>query len=184
MSIENVKRLSPTETAERYSYAKELLAEENTKAETHPLLTSSNRSFMSNIITSGTLNDKVSALTLMFRESPLHGIKTLDTLMNMGRKKGRNEAVMAVTSVKDLFIGSVLPDRKLIYFADRPLASEDVKDIHLLLWIFEDHLKKTYLEFLKLIEVSFCSTKKKRERNTKHHIFIILLYFRNLPVIH
>lgn len=107
---------------------------------------------MSNIITSGTLNDKVSALTLMIRESPLHGIKTLDTLMAMGRKKGRNESVMAVTSLKDLFMGSVLPDRKLIYFADRPLGSKDVTDLHLLLWVFEDHLKKTYLEFLRLIE--------------------------------
>ncbi|RCH95260.1 hypothetical protein CU098_005849 [Rhizopus stolonifer] len=152
ISLENVKRLSPVETSEKYAFAKELLTEENTKAEKHPLLTSSNRSFMSNIITSGTLNDKVSALTLMFRESPLHGVKTLDTLMSMSRKKGRNEAVMAVTSLKDLFIGSVLPDRKLVYFADRPLASKDVTDLHLLLWIFEDHLKKTYLEFLKLIE--------------------------------
>jgi ribosome biogenesis protein MAK21 len=74
--------------------------------------------------------------------------------MSMGRKKGRNECVMAVTSMKDLFIGSVLPDRKLIYFADRPLASKDVTDLHLLLWVFEDHLKKTFLEYIKLIEVS------------------------------
>lgn len=124
---------------------------------------------MSNIITSGTLNDKVSALTLMFRESPLHGIKTLDTLMAMGRKKGRNESVMAVTSLKDLFIGSVLPDRKMIYFADRPLASKDVTELHLLLWVFEDHLKKTYLEFLQLIEVSFffCVMYKKWVWNNK-----------------
>lgn len=154
VSVENVQRLSPVETSEKYGYAKQLLQEENTKAETHPMLTSSNRSFMSNIITSGTLNDKVSALTLMFRESPIHGIKTLDTLMSMGRKKGRNEAVMAVTSLKDLLIGSVLPDRKLIYFADRPLASKQVTDLHLLVWIFEDHLKKTFLEFIRLIEVS------------------------------
>ncbi|KAG1501400.1 hypothetical protein G6F47_004900 [Rhizopus delemar] len=152
VSVENVQRLSPVETSEKYGYAKQLLQEENTKAETHPMLTSSNRSFMSNIITSGTLNDKVSALTLMFRESPIHGIKTLDTLMSMGRKKGRNEAVMAVTSLKDLLIGSVLPDRKLIYFADRPLASKQVTDLHLLVWIFEDHLKKTFLEFIRLIE--------------------------------
>jgi ribosome biogenesis protein MAK21 len=146
--------LAPTELAEKYGYARSLLGEENAKAEKHPLLTSSNHSFMSNIITSGTLNDKVSALTLMFRESPLHEVKTLDTLMSMGRKKGRNECVMAVTSMKDLFIGSVLPDRKLIYFADRPLASKDVTDLHLLLWVFEDHLKKTFLEYIKLIEVS------------------------------
>lgn len=107
---------------------------------------------MSNIIQSGTLNDKVSALTLMFRESPLHGIKTLDTLISMSRKKGRNEAVMAITSLKDLFIGSVLPDRKLIYFADRPLAAKEVSDTHLLVWAFEDYLKKTFLEYLRIIE--------------------------------
>ncbi|KAI9483678.1 MAG: CBF/Mak21 family-domain-containing protein [Benjaminiella poitrasii] len=152
VSIENVQRLSPAETADKLTYAKQLLNEENIKAEKHPLLTSSNRSFMSNIITSGTLNDKVSALTLMIRESPLHAIKTLDSLMAMGRKKGRNEAVMAMNSLKDLFMGSVLPDRKLIYFADRPLASDDVQDSHLLLWAFEDHLKKTYLEYLKMME--------------------------------
>ncbi|RCI00884.1 hypothetical protein CU098_003617, partial [Rhizopus stolonifer] len=141
-------------TSERYGYAKRLLEQENINAETHPLLTSSNRSFMSNIITSGTLNDKVSALTLMLRESPIHGIKTLDMLMAMGRKKGRNEAVMAVTSLKDLLTGSVLPDRKLIYFADRPLAAEQVTDVHLMVWVFEDHLKKTFLEYIQLIEAS------------------------------
>lgn len=75
-------------------------------------------------------------------------------LMAMGRKKGRNEAVMAVTSLKDLLTGSVLPDRKLIYFADRPLAAEQVTDVHLMVWVFEDHLKKTFLEYIQLIEAS------------------------------
>ncbi|KAL0073542.1 hypothetical protein F4703DRAFT_1897086 [Phycomyces blakesleeanus] len=108
---------------------------------------------MSNILTSGTLNDKVSALTLLIQESPLHGVKTLDAMMAMTKKKGRKEAVMAVQSLKDLFVGSVLPDRKLIYFNDRPLGAENVQDEHLLLWAFEDHLKKTYFEFVQQIEL-------------------------------
>ncbi|KAI8983765.1 CBF/Mak21 family-domain-containing protein [Pilobolus umbonatus] len=152
ISIKDVQRLSDLETSKKYHYARELLENENANAENHPLLTSSNRKFMANIITSGTLNDKVSALTLMLRESPIHGMKTMETLMSMCKKKGKNESVMAVTSLKDLFVGSVLPDRKLIYFADRPLAAKEVTDLHLLIWAFEDHLKKTFLEFIQLVE--------------------------------
>ncbi|KAI9031685.1 CBF/Mak21 family-domain-containing protein [Phycomyces nitens] len=146
-------RLTNTEMAEKYSYARELLLQENERGEKHSVLSSSDRNFMSNILTSGTLNDKVSALTLLIQESPLHGVKTLDAMMAMTKKKGRKEAVMAVQSLKDLFVGSVLPDRKLIYFNDRPLGAENVQDEHLLLWAFEDHLKKTYFEFVQQIEL-------------------------------
>ncbi|KAI9306051.1 CBF/Mak21 family-domain-containing protein [Cunninghamella echinulata] len=107
---------------------------------------------MSNIMQSGTLQDKVSALTLLVQESPLHALKTMDTMMSMTKKKGRKEANLAIISLKDLFIGSVLPDRKLVYFADRPLKHNEVTDRHLLLWYFEDFLKKYYFEFIQQIE--------------------------------
>ncbi|KAF7724874.1 hypothetical protein EC973_000587 [Apophysomyces ossiformis] len=152
VSIKNAKKLSNVEIASKYSYARELLSQENGNAEKHSSLSSSDRTFMSNILTSGTLNDKISALTLLVQESPLHAIKTLDTLMSMTKKKGRKEAVMAIESLKDLFTGSVLPNRKLLYFADQPLGSRDVQDQHLLLWAFEDHLKRTYFEFVQQLE--------------------------------
>lgn len=137
---------------DKISHAKKLLKEENEKVDLRSRLSSSDRSFVSNILTSGTLSDKVSALTLLVQESPLHSLKTLDTLMTMAKKKSRKEALMAVESLKDLFIGSVLPDRKLIYIVDRPLGSPEVEDRHLALWRFEDHLKKYYFQYIQQLE--------------------------------
>ncbi|KAM3589087.1 RNA-binding ribosome biosynthesis protein mak21 [Umbelopsis sp. WA50703] len=146
------KSLIDTEVSAKYQRATELLDQENTAAESHPSLTSSDRSFLSDILKSGTLNDKVSALTLLVQESPIHALRTMDTLMGMSKKKSRKEAVQAITSLKDLFIGSVLPDRKLIYFRDRPLWDKGIKDEHLIVWAYEDFLKKYYFEFLQTIE--------------------------------
>ncbi|KAJ2959837.1 hypothetical protein NQZ79_g4760 [Umbelopsis isabellina] len=146
------RSLSDTEISARYQRATELLDQENAAAESHPSLTSSDRSFLSDILKSGTLNDKVSALTLLVQESPIHALRTMDTLMSMSKKKSRKEAVQAITSLKDLFIGSVLPDRKLIYFRDRPLWDKGIKDEHLIVWAYEDFLKKYYFEFLQTIE--------------------------------
>ena len=149
----NDKELSIDEIAEKKSYAKSLLKQENEKVDMTTRLSTSDRNFVSNIMTSGTLTDRVSALTLLIQESPLHSLKTFDTLLTMTKKKGRQEAVMALQSLKDLFAGSVLPDRKLIYFADRPLGNASVDDRHLLLWYFEDHLKKFYFQVVQQIEV-------------------------------
>lgn len=145
--------LSDTQVTSKYEHARQLLDQENAAAESHPSLSSSDRSFLSDILKSGTLNDKVSALTLLVQESPIHALRTMDTLMSMSKKKSRKEAVQAITSLKDLFIGSVLPDRKLIYFRDRPIWDKGVKDEHLVVWAYEDFLKKYFFEFLQTIEV-------------------------------
>ncbi|KAG2184086.1 hypothetical protein INT44_009101 [Umbelopsis vinacea] len=144
--------MSDTQVSAKYQHARELLDKENAAAESHPSLSTSDRSFLSDILKSGTLNDKVSALTLLVQESPIHGLRTMDTLMGMSKKKSRKEAVQAITSLKDLFIGSVLPDRKLIYFRDRPLWDKGIQDEHLIVWAYEDFLKKYYFEFLQTVE--------------------------------
>lgn len=148
-------QLSAEKIAEKKSYAKQLLKKENELVDLTGALSTSDRNFVSNILASGTLNDKVSALTLLVQESPVHSLKTMDTMLAMSKKKGRKEAVMALESLKDLFLGSVLPDRKLKYFADQPLAAHGVKDKHLVLWYFEDHLKKYYFQLVQQIEVCF-----------------------------
>ncbi|ORX44109.1 CBF-domain-containing protein [Hesseltinella vesiculosa] len=144
--------LSAAAVAAKLTEARALLDKENEQAGRHEALSSSDRKFMANIMQSGTLNDKVSALTLLIQESPLHGLKPLDTLIGMSKKKGRKEANMAVQSLKDLFVGSALPDRKLVYFAEQPLHHPNVTDTHLLLWAFEDFLKKYYFDFIQQVE--------------------------------
>ncbi|PVV03026.1 hypothetical protein BB560_002500 [Smittium megazygosporum] len=114
--------------------------------------TSNDMDFVSSILKSGTLSDKISALTLLSQESPIHNIDSIKTLMSMARKKHRREALLAVSSLKDLFINNILPDRKLVYYADRPWGAPNINPRYYILWIFEDFLKKTYFELIKIIE--------------------------------
>ena len=67
-------------------------------------------------------------------------------------KKARREAILGMDSMKDLFINSILPDRKLKYFRDQPITAKGVTDKHLVLWFFEDSIKKLYFEFLQALE--------------------------------
>jgi ribosome biogenesis protein MAK21 len=102
-----------TTLAQKTTQAQRLLEEENTRYDENPNLSSSDKNFVSTIMSSGTLNDRVSALTLLVQESPLHTTKSLEKLMAMAEKKSRTESVKSIESLKDLFIGGMLPDRKL-----------------------------------------------------------------------
>jgi ribosome biogenesis protein MAK21 len=61
---------------------------------------------MQTILKSGTLTDRVSALSLAIQESPIHNCRFLDILLNMAKKKSRREAVLAVDAMKDLMLGT------------------------------------------------------------------------------
>lgn len=120
-------------------------------------ITSSDRQFLSTIMTSGTQSDKLSALTLSVTSSPLHCQKQLEALLNMARKKSRNEAVQAVAALKDLLLGNLLPDRKLLFFSKQPGATSSATDVELILYTFEDWLKGWYFQVLQVIEVHHAS---------------------------
>lgn len=127
--------------------------------------------FMSSIMSAGTMEDKVSALTLLVQESPLHTMKAFDQLLGLSRKKSRSAAMLALAALKDLLGQGVLlpPDRKLKPFARQPgLISAlqgkgaqwkkgeqlpgALQKLHLIAWAYEDWLKKQYFEMLKIIE--------------------------------
>lgn len=132
---------------------------------------SSSHKFLSTIMSSGTLEDKISALTLLVQESPLHTMKAFENLLGLSKKRSRNQALMAVAALKDLLgVGAVLPsDRRLRAFARQPALvraleghqtiwrtgtplPKGVEKIHLVTWAFEDWLKKQYFELLKILE--------------------------------
>lgn len=88
--------------------------------EIHTFETSSSTSevsFLTKIISSGTLSDRLSALTLLVQGSPLHNIKALDTLRTMTErgkgKGGREESLKALRCIVDWWIGGGVPNRKL-----------------------------------------------------------------------
>ncbi|KXT13780.1 hypothetical protein AC579_6595 [Pseudocercospora musae] len=164
--------LPPQHTVdELYQYATALLEAENKAYNDSHLAGSSSHKFLSTIMTSGTLEDKISALTLLVQESPLHTMKAFENLLGLSKKKSRNQALQALAALKDLLAqGVVLPgDRKLRAFAKQPalLAAlqgkfsrwqrgdglpNALQKTHLLVWAFEDWLKKRYFELLGVLE--------------------------------
>lgn len=127
-------------------------------------------------MSSGTLTDKVSALTLAVQESPVHNIRAFDALMSLASKKSRGQALGAIGALVDLLgPGTLLPaDRRLRTFqtqpglvgtlqrtpaatwtSDKPLPGK-ITSSHLIAWIYEDWLKETYFRIIQLLE-SWCS---------------------------
>ncbi|KAI4126062.1 MAG: hypothetical protein LQ338_003950 [Usnochroma carphineum] len=165
-----VVALPPDLITRVHEYAKSLLDAENERYASQTGSANSAQQFYSTIMSSGTLSDKISALTLSVQESPLHNVRALEALVGLARKRSRGQAVEVLGALKDLFgIGSVLPaDRKLRTFAAQPdllaafaskmkWTSDDdlpksLTRAHLALWAFEDWLKALFFEILKILE--------------------------------
>ncbi|KAJ3410927.1 hypothetical protein HDV05_003020 [Chytridiales sp. JEL 0842] len=137
-----------------YEKAKEMYEAEVKRYEQRKDMSKSDKSFLSTVLTSGTTTDKISALTLLIQESPLHTLPLLrDHLLPMTRKKARREALLALDAVKDLATTGLLPPtRKLIYFRDRNLFHPSITPRHLIQFFFEDSLKKTFFTLLQTLE--------------------------------
>ncbi|KAK6529280.1 hypothetical protein TWF281_008458 [Arthrobotrys megalospora] len=159
------ENLTPFAISSLHTRGKDLLTAENSSYMTNNLKKDTNLQFLSQIMTSGTVEDKISALTIVCTDSPLHTTKTLESLLNLAKKKSRNQTIGSLTAIKDLFAnGSILPsDRKLRPFAKQPLGellayekskgADQIFKAYLLLWTFEDWIKDFYFEVLKTMEI-------------------------------
>ncbi|KAL9101899.1 MAG: hypothetical protein Q9163_002894 [Psora crenata] len=166
------RRALPLELIDRlHTHAKALLEKENLMYKDMQRSTSSSHQFYSTIMSSGTLSDKIGALTLSVQESPLHNMEALEKLVGLARKRSRAQSVEVLGALKDLFgPGNLLPsDRKLRAFAAQPALSTlfsaqgikwtigkplptPMEQSHLLLWAYEDWLKSTFFEIVRIIE--------------------------------
>ena len=154
-----------------YIHARALLENENVQYAKSNRSATSAHQFYSTIMSTGTLSDKISALTLSVQESPVHNMKALESLVGLASKRSRGQAVEVLGALKDLFgPGHLLPsDRKLRTFASQPALCtafdptdfhwtsgdplpKEVKETHLISWAYEDWLKSTFFEVLKIIE--------------------------------
>ncbi|KYK55957.1 CCAAT-box-binding transcription factor [Drechmeria coniospora] len=157
------------------NHARELLEQDAAKYRTS-IFASSSHKFLSTIMSSGTLTDKVSALTLAIQESPVHNIRATDALIALASKKSRAQAIGAIGALVDLLgPGTLLPsDRRLRPFHSQPgllgtLQKTSVRSwnpsqplpgkvtgAHLIAWMYEDWLKETYFKIIQLLE-AWCS---------------------------
>ncbi|RGP73636.1 hypothetical protein FLONG3_6286 [Fusarium longipes] len=156
-------------------HAQALLEQDATQYRTSVFAQSSHK-FLSTIMSSGTLSDKVSALTLAVQESPVHNIRAFDALMSLASKKSRGQALGAIGALVDLLgPGSLLPsDRRLRTFHDQPgligtlqrnpgkpwapgnSLPGKITPAHLIVWVYEDWLKTTYFKLIQVLE-QLCS---------------------------
>ncbi|AMD18714.1 HBL188Wp [Eremothecium sinecaudum] len=143
--------LKPEQIEKLYERAKLALETDNSTYYEEFTKNSSQRKFMSQILSEGTLNDKISAITLLIQESPLHNTKSIDTMLGFCSKKSRNSALQALNAIKDLLLNGLLPDRKLKYFKQQNLSNMLNKRTLAVLY-FEDYLKKTFFKILEIME--------------------------------
>ena len=77
----------------------------------------SDSQFLQKVLQSGTLSDRLSAMTLLVQGSPVHNIKSLESLKSMAErgkgKGGREESLKALRCIIDWWVGGGVPDRKL-----------------------------------------------------------------------
>ena len=85
------------------------------------------------------------------------GGSSKDDAKGKGKGKGsagsRDERLKAARAIVDWWVGGGSPTRKLKYFRDQPLLHPGVTNKHLLVWYFEDWLKKYFFSLLQVLEV-------------------------------
>ena len=167
---DNITTLAPSIDGLR-EYGRTLL-EQDGAVYAASFLASSSHKLLGTIMSSGTIADKVSALTLAVRESPLHNTRAFESLLSLAHKKSRGQAIYALEAIVDLFgPGDVLPaSRRLKVFRNQPgllgalqrargrgwkqgdRLPEGITNPHLIFWVFEDWLKTTYFQIIQLLE--------------------------------
>ncbi|KAL2336371.1 hypothetical protein Fmac_010817 [Flemingia macrophylla] len=105
---------------------------------------------------SGTAADKVSAFAVLVGDNPVANLRSLDALLGMVTSKvGKRHALTGFEALQELFIASLLPDRKLKTLMQRPLNHiPETKDGYslLLFWYWEECLKQRYERFVVALE--------------------------------
>ncbi|XP_065855876.1 protein SLOW WALKER 2 [Euphorbia lathyris] len=105
---------------------------------------------------SGTAADKVSAFSVLVGDNCVANLRSLDALLGMVTSKvGKRHALTGFEALKELFISSMLPDRKLKTLLQQPVDTlPETKDGYslLLFWYWEDCLKTRYERFVFALE--------------------------------
>eukprot|EP00928_Gymnodinium_smaydae_P028346 TRINITY_DN21632_c0_g1_i1.p1 TRINITY_DN21632_c0_g1~~TRINITY_DN21632_c0_g1_i1.p1 ORF type:complete len:854 (-),score=254.54 TRINITY_DN21632_c0_g1_i1:103-2379(-) len=102
------------------------------------------------------MGDRVASLTMLIQVCPVLGTGHIKSLLNMASRFGRGDVAMAVDALKDLFVGTLLPDRKLRSLSQMEPCSEKRLGTAAFLErcvvaYFEDYLKLTFAAFVQLL---------------------------------
>ncbi len=102
----------------------------------------------------GTIQDKISSLSMIIQKEPLKSITYLSTMINLAKKKNRKQAEASIGALRDLFTqhGLLKDDHKLYTFSKNPSLQgkkeSDIKDKDLIEAYYEHHIKDLYNQFV------------------------------------
>lgn len=121
-----------------------------------------NSNWMRTVVSSGTLADRMAAMTVLIQDAPVHTLEHVENLVAMMKKKGsRRMGLMALDTLRELLLSDLLPEqRKLRPFDQRPFdqleerasGNRDARDRRLVLWYFEHLLKHHVAEFVEALD--------------------------------
>lgn len=135
-----------------------LVAEESAAAAALGRRQGTDAQWLRQVRRAGTTADRVAAASVMVQDGALTQLAALDTLLGMAAKRGGARAVVGATldALAELFATVLLPDRRLRFFEQQPLAAltPGVRgdDLALLYLHFEDCMKKRYARFVDALE--------------------------------
>jgi len=104
----------------------------------------------------GTAGDRVASLTMLVQVCPVLSTTYIKALTSMASKMGRSDSMMAVDTLKDLFINTLLPDRKLktldqmAPILPKGISVSDFTELCVVAY-FEDYLKTAYAAFIQIL---------------------------------
>lgn len=137
------------------------------------------------VLSNGTVQDKLAAYTVLIQDSIVHNLRSLEQLIRFVNGKGKRECIMAIDTVRDLFIGDLLiPNQKLQSFeqlinsADQDfLVTNDniYRRKFLIIAHVEDQIRSFYRRFLEqLVQCSHdtLDTLKMKSIRTLYDLFI------------
>lgn len=161
-------------TAEHLKGRAEAALADYITAQSQTTLRRANVRWIDQMLTSGTIADKISALSLQIKNAPYQALRFVDSLLAIAKKQGRRESTLAIDALKDAFHNELLPrNRRLKTFLTQPWAATYAYYTQhpqqtplpaghpfltlpppalLALWYLEDGIKARYAQFLEVLE--------------------------------
>ena len=134
--IADSKLLEVIVSAVKSAFDGEVLSYQNAKGSR----LSGDQKWVTDVLKSGTISDKVAALALVVQESPIHELSALDSLLAMASRKEYRTSQLALEALKDLLIHNLLPDRRLVPFRNQPFLHPEMTMISAMACWYEEQL--------------------------------------------
>merc|ERR1719245_350246 len=81
------------------------------------MMQDSEQRWLRKVSSEGTAGDRAASLVMLIQVCPVFSTRYIKVLLGLASKLGRSDSMTAVDAFKDLFITTLLPDRKLKTFA-------------------------------------------------------------------